>query len=153
MGTLSDDQFTGKVNAGGASRRLLGNTEAKAGTPQMYDLFAVGQPGHEAEYAHPVVRQQVQDHAKAMLADPLLRSNPVVLQGGWKQGSTVTLDASELHKGRTAAVELGHHNRQKAVYDMGFDRDVFMKRPAVKPTERVRGSRRTGYVVKNRRAG
>lgn len=153
MGTLSDDQFAAKVNAGGASRRLLGHDEAKAGTPQMRGLFAVGQPGHEMDYAHPIVRQQVQDHAAQMLADPTIRSSPTVLQGGWKQGQTVTLDASELRRGRTEAVEEGRANRQKAVYDMGFDRDVFMKRPSVKPTERVRGSRRTGYVVKNRRAG
>lgn len=150
MGHLSDDQFAGKVNAGGASRRLLGHDEATPGSPKMKNLFAVGQPGHEQDYAHPVVRKQIHDHAQAMLADPTLRVSATVLQGGWKQGSTVTLDASELRKGRTAAVEEGHTNRQKAVYDMGFDRDIFMKRPAVKATERVRGSRRTGYVVKNR---
>lgn len=153
MGTLSDDQFASKINAGGASRRLLGHREAAAGTPAMKNLFAVGQPGHEQDYAHPIVRQQVHAHAQAMLADPTIRSSLTVLQGGWKQDQTVTLDASELRRGRTAAVEEGHANRQKAVYDMGFDRDIFMKRPAVEPTQRVRGSRRTGYVVKNRAAG
>lgn len=153
MGILSDDQFTAKVNAGGASRRLVGHSEAKAGTPQMRGLFAVGQPGHEENLAHPIVRQQVQDHEAKMLADPVVAASPTALQGGWKEGSRVFLDASALRRGRTEAVSEGHANRQRAVYDMGFDRDVYMKRPAVEPGQRVRGSRRTGYVVKNRRAG
>lgn len=151
MGILSDDQFTATVNAGGASRRLIGHEQAKAGTPQMRGLFAVGQVGHEKDLAHPIVRAQVQAHEAKMLADPVVAGDPTSMQGGWKEHDRVFLDASALRKGRTDAVAEGHANRQKAVYDMGFDRDVYMKRPAVKPTERVRGSRRTGYVVKARR--
>jgi hypothetical protein len=171
MGILSDDQFAARVNAGGASRRLFTHTEESSGI-HMADTYAVGQPGHERSLTHPIVRQQVHDHEKELLNDPLLVHSQSAVQGGWLRSATppkkvqrvagqpkrpakiasgeVVLDASKLRKGREPAVAEGRSNKQEAVFDMEHGRDVYTERRHTSPTatSRASGRRATGYVMK-----
>ena len=157
MGVMSHEQFKNAVNAGGASRMLHTNEEVPTG-PASRGTYSVGLQGHELVSPGSVSRQQVIEHQARLREDPTLRSDPSAMQGGWMHKGDAYLDASRRVVGRKEAVAAGHEGAQIAVYDMGhgeYGRDVYMKRPEpgenFDPTkQRIRGSRRTGYVVKDR---
>lgn len=156
MGVMSDDQFTAKANRpvpkGGASRRLSDSVEVTdTSRPGQYAVSYPSSMKHESDPAHPIVREQVYAHREKMLADPTLTANPSTMQGAWhSDDGKVYLDASRLVEGRKEAVKQGGEDKQRAVRDMGRGRDISMRRPSVEEGQRVRGSRRTGYVVKDR---
>lgn len=149
MGHLSDDQFAGAVNAGGASRMLHTHEAIEVG-PQNVGVHSVSLRGHEQKYAAPVVRQQVAVHAQQMLADPTLRSDSQVMQGGWKEDGEHYLDASRKVVGREKAVAEGRKNQQLAVFDFGTGQTVYTRRSSTKTgsNERLSGRGPTGYVKK-----
>lgn len=147
MGHLSDEQFAGAVNAGGASR-MLHTREAVEVGPQNTGVHSVSIRGHEQKYASPVVRQQVAAHADRMLADPTLKTDSQIMQGGWKEDGEHYLDASRKIVGREKAVAEGRKNQQLAVFDFGTGQTVYTARSntTTGSHERLSGRGATGYV-------
>lgn len=158
MGHLSADQFAAQVNAGGASRMLHTREEAPGGGAAQ-GTFAVGLQGHEQRFAHPVARQEVQEHEQRLLSDPTLSSDPDAMQGGWPKSGKVYLDASRQVAGRRQAMTLGRQNKQIAVYDMEKGDDVYANRQRASHAARtadkpkgVVGNRDLGFAVVPKKA-
>lgn len=150
---LNDDQFAALANTSGASR--FADTGEQVRDTDHPGHFAVSFPssrGHEQELAHPLVRQQVVEHAKRMAADPALQGVDRTMQGAWPYGGKVYLDASRLIPGRQQAVEQGRADSQIAIRDMGRARDVYINRPegADTPLRAVQGGPGLGYTVRRK---
>jgi len=153
MGVLQDDQFAAAVNQGGASR-LLHSSEAVL-TGEKGRGYAVARPGDtELKAPVPLTAGTAREHADMLRAQPHLANDNRAMQGGWRGTDSgdgrekAYLDLSHLRDDRKAAVSEGRAGRQEAIYDMKHERDIYMAKPTPQPPARVRGSRRTGYVVK-----
>jgi hypothetical protein len=123
---LNDAEFHQQALAGGASRHYESGNVPDRGFMVGGATNAEGLPYPEIK--HPVegfTVDHVRQHARAIRDH--FGTNQAVHQGAWVEDDNVVLDASERVHDFSGAMTAAKKRGERAVYDLGHDRDHWVK--------------------------